>query len=70
MPCIVTSQAHVILDSEANYLKSSSSLQRELKHAVFETRTQPEENILRAKAVLSPRFLYYSSIMEKINLVK
>ena len=26
---------------------------------------QPEENISRARKVLSPRFLYYSSLMEK-----
>ena len=30
----------------------------------------PEENILRARTVLSPRFLYYSSLMEKRYLAK
>ena len=39
---------------------------RELKHARFLRRgRQPEENISRARKVLSPRFLYYSSLMEK-----
>ena len=45
---------------------------RELKHARFLRRgQQPEESISRARAVVSPRFLYYLSLMEKryVNVV-
>ena len=42
---------------------------RELNHARFLRRgRQPEETISRARKVLSPRFVCYSSLMEKIYL--
>ena len=42
---------------------------RELKHARFLRRgRQPEENISRVRRALSPRCLYYSSLMEKTYL--
>ena len=42
---------------------------RDKARIFLKTRTATEENISRARTVLSPRFLYYSSVMEKRYLL-
>ena len=61
---LIETFVHIGLSSPCRQVLRKKDI-RELARAFLRRGRQPEKNISCARTVLSPRFLYYSSLMEK-----